>query len=197
MAKSTREHEMLIIKKPQVSRSPGWMPGAETSFRPASGPPATAQLFVLTKLFVCLPYDPKLRAGSCGLFGPLVVSLQALACLYFPPVWPTSFRHKPQRVLSSTQHLGMAFHCSRVSHCLLLVLAQNSDVKWKKKNRYLGFNAKGKETESNQMCLANKSKWNWTPSKPQPHFLVFHCSFHRRDMGILNINRHLPNILWR
>lgn len=38
------------------------------------------------------------------------------------------------------------------------------------------------------MCLASKSEWNWTLSKPQPHFLIFHYSFHRCDMGILNIN---------
>ena len=155
MAKSTREHEMLIIKKPQVSRFPGWMPGAETSFRPAPGPPARARLFVLTKLFVCLPYDPKLRADSCGLFGPLVVSLQALACLYFPPLWPTSFRHEPQRVLSSTQHLGMAFtvlECHIAFYWFLFRTLMSSGKK--KKNCYLGFNAKGERNrvKSNVPC---------------------------------------------
>ena len=144
------------------------MPDAETSCRPAPGPPARAWLFLLTKLFVCFTYDPKLHAGSCGLFGPLVVSLQALACLYLPPVWPTSFRYRPQRVLSSTKHLGMAFHCSRVLHCILLVLAQNSDVKWKKKNHYLGFNAKGKQKV--KCALQTNSNETGLPLNPSHTF---------------------------
>ena len=33
--------------------------------------------------------------------------------------------------------LRYGIYCSRVSHCLLLVLVQNSDVKWEKKKRLL------------------------------------------------------------
>lgn len=52
---------------------------AELGYKPAPGPHAQDWLHVLTKLFVCFPYHPKLRAGSCGWLSSRAVFWQALA----------------------------------------------------------------------------------------------------------------------
>lgn len=45
---------------------------------------SSCQSPIVDEAFCLLSYDPRLRAGSWGLFSSLAVSQQALACLYLP-----------------------------------------------------------------------------------------------------------------
>lgn len=51
---------------------------------------SSCQSPIVDEAFRLLSYDPSLHAGSCGLFNSLVVSQQAVACLYLPSVWLAS-----------------------------------------------------------------------------------------------------------
>lgn len=119
------------------------MPVCFDKLGPTPGPHTKAWLFLLTKLFVCLPCDPWFWAGSCGWFTSLAVS--AGPGLSLPSSCATGFRPRPRRVqrvlgLSTTLGLCSSFLCSSVPRSLLLVLAWSIEVKYRK--HYLGFDAK-------------------------------------------------------
>lgn len=101
----------LMIKKPAPYHPPldPCLLFAAASCRPAPGPHAKEALHLLTKLFVCFPYDPRLRADACGWFSAAGPGLSV------PSFRVTSFGSRPRRVpgLSATQHLWRASLCTQ------------------------------------------------------------------------------------